>query len=349
METRSINECFKMNKEIYEKYYLPYYEGNPKKLIQFCIILPYYFPIEDNKAITLSKEDYYLSFSFEKKYKDESYLYNISPEDDYNVKKAISKIEMTYVENNDIDRNLKEYISDCFDELLKSLNDILLAYKIRNKDKQIYMIRKEMLATVIIYRIVDVKKWINEKECIFLINTNMPYDENILKEKELSDLMRHCNIVMNELNPFINTVDYLINANRLLSNGFYEDSVINANIAVESYIRNLYKYFITFENPQKSDEEIEEILNDMPFMTILKKEICNRLGGRWDVTQKETEIGQWYINTYILRNRIVHGTRKINYNQAKKSWQSANECIKYIKTLVLDKKNKYPTLSEYFA
>ncbi len=131
-----------------------------------------------------------------------------------------------------------------------------------------------------------------------------------------------------------------------MSNGFYEDSVINANIAVESYIRNLYKYFITFENPQKSDEEI---LNDMPFMTILKKEICNRLGGRWDVTQKETEIGQWYINTYILRNRIVHGTRKINYNQAKKSWQSTNECIKYIKTLVLDKKNKYPTLSEYFA
>lgn len=184
METRSVDECFKMNKEIYKQYYLPYYKDNPKKLIQFSIVLPYYFPIEDNQAITLWKDNCYLSFSFEKKYRDQSYLYNISSDDDYNIKKAISKIEMTYAEKNNIDIKQNDYISECFDELLKSLNDILLAYKIKNKDKEIYMIRREMLATVIIYRVIDVEKWVNEEESAFLINTICLMMKMFCKEKK---------------------------------------------------------------------------------------------------------------------------------------------------------------------
>ena len=75
---------------------------------------------------------------------------------------------------------------------------------------------------------------------------------------------------------FANVLDYMIFANRLMNKGFYEDSVINTNISVESFIRNIYKYFLTLENPNFDDEKINDILEETPFKSIITKEMHKR-------------------------------------------------------------------------
>lgn len=343
---KKIKNDFFMTKEIFYDNYLPYYETEPSRIIQFKMILPYYFPIKDYEVITLQDDDAYFSFEFEKKYKNKNYKYDIL-EKEFPINKAISKIEMTYVEKKKIDNEDEEYISKCFDKSIDKLNEILLAYKVKNKDEKIYMLRKEMLAMTIICRVVTIKDW-NEEKLLFVINENFPYDREIMNDEEMQDFLRHCNIVINNINPFINTIDYLINSKRLMNQGFYEDSVINASIAVESYIRNLYRCFLEIENVDMTSEEIDEILEGKNFSGIIKTEMPKRLGGNWNLEREDLEIGNWYKNTYQLRNRIVHGSRKVSFQEVQNSWVAANDVIIYIKSLIIKQKNKYPEIYDFF-
>ena len=73
-----------------------------------------------------------------------------------------------------------------------------------------------------------------------------------------------------------------------------------------------------------------------------------RLGGTWDLERTDLEIGNWYKNTYQLRNRIVHGSRKVSFQEVQISWFAANDVIMYIKSLIKKKKKKYPKIYEFF-
>lgn len=338
--------CFKLNEEIYKAGYLPYYDEEPKRLIQFSIMLPYFFPINDDMAFTIKYENVFFTYDFKKEYKDENYLYKMLDVESNILKRPISRVEMTYAE---IDKNLnddEEYISLCFDKLLKSLNNIMLAYKIKMKCDDVYLIRKEMLAATIMYRIINPENWIDTNK-LFLLHFNVPTEQKLLNSSDLDEVLRHCDIVFNELNPFINTVDYLVDANRLLRTGFFEDTVIHANIAIESYVRNLFRYFIVFENQSSSQNEIEEKIENTAFITMIKKEMSKRLGGSWDFTRNNTPIYNWYEYTYLLRNKIVHGARRIEYKEAYDSIKYANEFLSWINSLIKQKKKQYVDLYEF--
>lgn len=339
---------FRLNKRIYNDEFLPRYNDEVKYLIQFCIVLPFYIPIIDNNVITIKNENNYLSFDFSKKCKDESSLYNTSNINKFKVERNISKVEMTFAETSNINNVTQEYIDNYFKLLLERLNQIILAYKIQSKNQEMFLIREEMLSPAVIYRVIDVQKW-NEEPGLLLLHMSMPYNEVALDGKQIDELIRHCEIVINNLNPFANVVDYMVSAKRFMNHGFYEDSVINTNIAVESYIRNMYKYFLTLENPDFDDEKINNLLEEKPFKSIITKEMHKRLGGTWDVTKEGSVIKNWYDETYLLRNKIIHGTRKINREQVEVAWNRANELFEYIKKLVIVKKKQFPELYNFLS
>lgn len=339
---------FRLNKRIYNDEFLPRYNDEVKYLIQFCIVLPFYIPIMDNNVITIKNENNYLSFDFSKKCKDESSLYNTSNINRFKVERNISKVEMTFAETSNINNVTQEYIDNYFKLLLERLNQIILAYKIQSKNQEMFLIREEMLLPAVIYRVIDVQKW-NEEPGLLLLHMSMPYNEVALDGKQIDELIRHCEIVINNLNPFANVVDYMVSAKRFMNQGFYEDSVINTNIAVESYIRNMYKYFLTLENSDFDDEKINNLLEEKPFKSIITKEMHKRLGGTWDVTKEGSVIKNWYDETYLLRNKIIHGTRKINREQVEVAWNRANELFEYIKKLVIVKKKQFPELYNFLS
>ena len=114
-----------------------------------------------------------------------------------------------------------------------------------------------------------------------------------------------------------------------------------------SDIRNLFGYFIVFENQLSSQNEIEEKIENTAFITMVKTEIPKRLGGSWDFTRNNTPIYNWYEYTYMLRNKIVHGSRRIEYKGADDSIKYANEFLSWINSLIKQKKKQYIDLYEF--
>ena len=51
----------------------------------------------------------------------------------------------------------------------------------------------------------------------------------------------------------------------------------------------------------------------------------------------------------MLRNKIIHGTRKINREQVEVAWNRANELFEYIKKLVIVKKKQFPELYNFLS
>lgn len=342
---RNNMDDFRLNKEIFNKEIIEKYNMDFKNIIQFCIILPFYLPVKDNTILSFVNDGSVLSFEFTKKNKDNSYIYNFSEKSEYKNETYISKVEMTFSQIEMFEKE-ERVIDNCFNILLDKLNEILLAYKIQKKDLKIYKVREEMLSPIVLYRVIEVKKW-KEQSGILLLHIIMQYNEKMLNDDELNELVRHICLINTNNNPFLNVPDYLISAKRYMNNGFYEDSVININIAVESFLRTIYKYFLKLENNDINENDINEKLENIPFLRIVKTEMSIRLGGQWNVDKENEPIGKWYKYVYELRNKVIHGTKKLNYNELDNAWNYANGFIIYVKNLIKLKKNKYPELYSY--
>lgn len=98
----------------------------------------------------------------------------------------------------------------------------------------------------------------------------------------------------------------------------------------------------------KSDTEIDTFIEETSFMSMIKRELSNRLCWIWDITKLGTPINNWYSSTYLLRDRVTHA----GYNPCSGEVIYCIDCsmkfTKYIENLIMSKKNLYPKISLYF-
>lgn len=85
------------------------------------------------------------------------------------------------------------------------------------------------------------------------------------------------------------------------SEGFYDEAVISIQTSIEILIRIIYREVLICSGTSELD--IEKILEDESFMSVVKKQLAKYIGGVWDITREETPIGKWYNNTYKIRNK----------------------------------------------
>ena len=56
-----------------------------------------------------------------------------------------------------------------------------------------------------------------------------------------------------------------------------------------------------------TSQEIEALrLGDVPYKSLLTRELASRLGGSWDLTRGSTPVGRYWRDLYGIRNRIIH-------------------------------------------
>lgn len=340
---KKCNEIFLMDKSSYERINKSNHKFNSKNILQFIIFLPYYFPIEDYEWFLTNEYTNTMCFMFKKVINQKKVFIS-----DTTVETANSSVEMSITISNemDIEKIDEEYLNNCFNLLLEKLNEIIVGYRLHTKDETIYALRTSMLEFATIYRIISVQDWIEKDSGLMILNMNVPYVSEIIKNEDKNEILRMCNIIAQKTNPFINSANFFVNAKMFFRQGFYEESVLNSQIAVEVFIKILLRELLKVEG--KTDTEIDIFIRDIPFMSMIKKELSSRLGGIWDINKLGAPINKWYNNTYLLRDRVTHAGYCPCSEEVSNCINSSMQFIKYIEDLILSKKNLYRKISLYF-
>ncbi|MFA6308610.1 MAG: hypothetical protein WC677_02545 [Clostridia bacterium] len=341
---------FILTKEVYESDFLPVYriEGiPPKSFIEYEVVLPFHIPFLISETITLSIPNEFVSFRFDMVTTNESYKYplkDVTPI--LNVHKTkILMMVATEKEYEMLVDDEENYLNQYFDELLEVLNKIILSYMTAKKDEDCHYLTKEMLQASIAARITNLETWENNM-ALFVLHTNVPYEKDPLNEKDIEKIMRLQEIIIFELNPFASGEQYVLFAERYFKQGFYIEAVIFAQTSVEVLIRTLFEELL--KTDEISEDEIKDRLESTPFMAMIRK-LHTYIGGSWDVTKIDSEIGKWYKNTYELRNRVAHRGRIPNFSEVNSAIYDAIEFRKFVVDRIKANKKKYPKLNEFFV
>lgn len=317
------------------------YDYDINSLLEFEITLPFYIPFADNGLFCFSKKEYILHFLY-KQIEEKKTIYghkNLPLENHY------TKVTIGISYNSNIFKN-QDINNIFFDIALKELNNQITAYTIYTKDESCYYLTKEMLFPSLILNIVDLKKEHCEKQ-LFNLHTNLSSEKKKLISEDLNNITRLHFIYSENLNPLIRSQIYVLKARRNKREGFYDDAVISIQIYIEIIIRLVYKEVLISLN--KSTQEIEDILEKTSFINLVTRELQKYLGGSWDRTKEGTKINSWYINTYNIRNKIVHTGYYPNFNEVTLAIDSAMEFSDFIFNQIRKNKTKYPKLNSYFT
>lgn len=342
---------FIVTREVYERDFLPVYDlerCTPKILIEFEIVLPFHIPMYRGNTVTLSLEHGYFSFRFDTVATNDSYKYPLDVELPI-LKVDKSRVLMMAAVDLGVEAFLEsqeEYHNIYFDSLLEELNNIILSYMIGRKDDDCHYITKEMLPASILVRTTDIAAW-ESGMGVFLLHPHVPVEKEPLSQEELQEMVRIQTVVLNGLNPFVNGEQFAYSARRYYKQGFFLEAVNCAQTNIEILIRTLFEELLRSEG--KPDGEIEDTLENTPFMAIIKKQLPNYLGGCWDVEKDTTAAGNWYKSTYALRNKAAHRGRIPTLQQAADAISGAEAFKKFIVGRIKANKKKYPRLNQYFA
>ena len=105
--------------------------------------------------------------------------------------------------------------------------------------------------------------------------------------------------------PFVNTFQWQARAERRKYEGDSADAIVSFQVATETLLYELWALLLHDEGI--AEAEIGSRRAQLPFASLIKRELAQFLGGSWDVTDTARPVGHYWTNLYLLRNRITHG------------------------------------------
>ena len=76
-------------------------------------------------------------------------------------------------------------------------------------------------------------------------------------------------------------------------------------MAAETLLYELWALLLRDKGVAKA--EVDSRRAEVPFASLVKRELPQHLGGSWDLTDIRRPVGHYWSNLYLLRNRITHG------------------------------------------
>ncbi len=313
------------------------------RFLEFEISLPFQLALEDKSLFSFKKENCILHYFYKTHEREEV----IVEHEDLFVKKHYTSVIVA------ISYNFDEYKNDTneaiqnklFDYSLEELNKQIIAYSNYTKDDSCFRLSKEMLFPIILMNLVNLEVIKNEMS-IFMLHMDVPYKKESLKNEDIYNWLRIYNVYNENLNPLVHSESYVLKARRKFREGFYDEAVISIQTSIEVLIRIIYREVLICSGI--SEIEVEKILEDESFMSIVKKQLAKYIGGTWDITREETPIYNWYNDTYNMRNKIVHGGYFPTFKETDNAISAATEFREYIFNRIREKKKEYSKLNEYF-
>ncbi|MBX0358952.1 hypothetical protein [Halobacillus sp. Nhm2S1] len=342
------NYFMKMLPEI-KKYF------NPKYIIQFGIVLPFYVPFKDNTNLTYKLNNNELAhFHFSAITSKDKIYSGAYIEEEFVIENKISRVEMTFITKNSLPESIiqeddkNDSLTDIFESLLRKLNIVIDSYRIKQQDYDIYNITKEMLDPTILYRVCDGKRFKEINTGLFILHSNkLDKHRDTLLPMDTSTIMDFIDVLDNEINPFTYSIKLKLESQREFKIGDFRNSVITIQTSIESFLSNLYKVFLIDEGIEKG--EATKKARDIRFKNLVTHQIEYRIGGDFDLEKSNTVISKWWSNTYLMRNNIVHDGYSPNFTETQSALHSGLDIYPYIVDLLSDTEvaSKYPNLVEY--
>jgi hypothetical protein len=108
-----------------------------------------------------------------------------------------------------------------------------------------------------------------------------------------------------------------VRADRLPDQGRYAEAVIEASLAIESFIR----WLLARRNLEVGTDEPDPStrLQERGVTAVVRRDLHPWLGGQWDLTRADTPVGRWLRDMQQLRNRCVHAGYRPTYREADKA------------------------------
>ncbi len=348
MSPTNYNEAYLITEKEYRRMFEPLYKKFfiPRVLIQFPVILPFHIPIPNTSGLSVQVDDHavctylFLILSIT----EQTTLGNLAGKF-VPVETRKSCVEMTYVTDEELEWGNID-LSKYFDILVEKLNLLISSYLITMKDIDAYRVSREMFQMASLCRFIRVDDWRGQEVAIFRLHTDVPYERPMLTEVQLDDISQFAHVLQNNLNPFVLSEEIMTSARRHFKEGFYREAIIYAQTSVEAFLSTLYISILQQEG--KTLAEAEALRENTSFMSMVKKEFHPRIGGAWKVEDKRTKVGQWYDDTYTLRNKIAHSGYMPSFEETQTALGPAMGLRSYILSLVKSKKKKYPALQPYF-
>lgn len=349
MEDTSVN-LFAIPKEQFFKDFenvLDLKSGLYKYVFQFPIVIPFYMAIPTGMYMTSEDEDNNKVCSFFFTEVEEDILLNLGAIGDKGVKQKVKKtrVEMFYINSEEIEDNQKS-INIAFRKLLDALNTLIYAYLHATQDTNAYYLDIEQLPFVCFCKILDISKNTDILSGVYHLNLNLPEVPKLILPEALLEVQRYFSLLKDNVNPFMIISESLFSAYRNLRNHNNKDAIIHMQTYIELFLKTL---IIQLEKEDgKLLEDIERELEELPFMKMVKTKFHPKISGNWDVTQINTPTSQWYNDTYLIRNRIIHGGYDPTDLDTKLAVDSGEQFIFSIVDLLKVKNKEYPNVNKYF-
>lgn len=343
-----LDYIFPLTKEVFETRVKNHYDkmklsySEKPNIIQFLIAVPYDLRIQERFLFHFPLKGGLCSYNLKKITSVEAYFpikwENYSPL----FKREFSIIEMTYTTPDDITlENYHKYIEILFN----TLNTFVEAYKIQTGETGVNYINNQSSHFLSFYRAIDPSIWKTKFGGPFYLNCNIPKPKGEMDMNEFDKIWTIAYNLLEKLQPFNLSEELLTSAHNYASNGLLRESILFSQMSIESFIRTLYHQILLLEG--KQEEEITNVLQDEPFMGIVKKELSKRIGGVWDVTSTGTYVYYWHEKTYKIRHRIIHAGYKPNLKEAKEAFDAVEKLKFYIYSLLFNKGKKYQDITKY--
>lgn len=346
-----INNPFILSKQFYEREFLPICDLDmctPKTFLEFDVVLPFHIPMNISRTMTIGHSKGYFSYRFDMVSVNESSKLptgwrNAMLNMHYTKMLMMAAIDMRYEDFMEMSEKNYNYY---FDLLLNGLNEIIISYMTAKKDEDCHYLTKEMLQPAIFVKATDLTTWENNA-ILFVLHPYVPYEKEILQDEDMQEIGRTHAIVLSKINPFASVMRYELYAKRYFKQGFYQEALLYAQISIETYVRILFKELLR-EVDSASDEEIEKILEETPFMALIKQKLPHYLGGNWDLTSENSVVSKWNKSVYGLRNKAIHSGRIPTFSETDEALHTAMKFRQFILNRIKANKRKYPRINEYF-
>lgn len=330
---------------------------SPRSVLQFAVVLPFYLPFRENTHVTYKiKANEVANFHFTSIKNVEKVYSGEFKELPFEMDNKLTRVEMTFctqykVNEKDLNETEdNEYLSGIFDLLLIKLNNVIDSYRIKQHDTQPYHITKEMLDPSILYRLCEGQYLQVICEGILNLSFNkLDKTRSIMSTDETRKVMDFIHVVGGKKNPFIYAVNLKLDAQRYFKRGYYQDCIITIQTSLESFFANLYKEFLICEGHQ--EQEASSKLNNMRFKNLIIHQFSKRIGGKFDIEDTQSIIGDWWNNTYNLRNKIVHEGYSPIYMETQVGLHSGLDVFPYVYQLLqsVEIKEKYASITRYIV
>jgi hypothetical protein len=224
---------------------------------------------------------------------------------------------------------------------LEVLNTFLTVLELAESDRRISRVSTHEIGAVVFRGALTREgNWIRLGDLVMHIDS-YPFP---LRPESYDALKRQMDSALQSLQggrPFVMATLWYGRALRAFHlRGDYPDCVVNAQTAAESMMYDLLRgLFIDLGKPSK--EIAAKVKPELPFKSLLTKEIPPRLGGDWNL-YGSSPIGRYWNALYLLRNRVAHAGYSPNSVETELALEAYLNVREYINELLWKRNSMYP-------